>query len=310
MANENLQDVTEDDVVFEEEIYQEWVNTDPAPAYPLLAQLAAEGFGALLLSFFGFGLALFPTFIGANDPFLTVLGYAIAIVAGMAAVARVSGGHFNPAITLGAAISGRLRWALVLPFVGAQIIGALLGGALIFLLITSIPDVADSVRLFFNTFAAGWGPGVSVASSSLLTAALIEVILVSVVVGVFLAVTAKRGQKPSAPFIIGALLASAYIFALPFTGSRLNPALATVAALFADGPALSQLWLFWVAALFGGALAGLVYTAFSSETLTHEETFALSDEDEFGTYTEGYDDETSADYEAEFDDENDDDFTQ
>lgn len=279
MANENHLETAEDDVLFEEEIYQEWVSTDLELQYPLLTRISAEGFGALLLTFLGFGLSLFPSIVGLNDAFLWVLGYGIAAIAAFAAVARVSGGHFNPAITLGAAAAGRLKWSLVLPYIGAQILGALVGGGLIFLLINSIPSVAGDVRSIYQNFIAGWGDTVSYVGANALTAALIEVILAAILVGVFLGVTAKRVKTSAAPFIIGGLLATLFIFAMPFTGSRINPALATAAAAFADGSALTQVWLFWVAALFGGLLAGLVYTAFSSETLTATEPFILDDGD-------------------------------
>ena len=302
MANENQLDATEEDVIFEEEIYQEWVTSDPEPQYPLLAKISAEAFGALLLTFFGFGLSLFPSIVGLNDAFLWVLGYGVAAIAAFAAVARVSGGHFNPAITLGAAAAGRLKWSLVLPYIGAQVLGALVGGGLIFLLIDSTPSTAGEVRSFYQNFVAGWGDSVSYVGANALTAALVEVILAALVVGVFLGVTAKRAKNSAAPFIIGGVLATVFIFAMPFTGSRVNPALATVGAAFSDGSGLSQLWLFWVAALFGGLLAGLVYTAFSSETLETSQQFSLDDaaldEDFIATYAEDdgeYDDEDEDD---------------
>lgn len=236
----------------------------------LAARLGAELFGTFVVLLAGLGTALFASFSGAQ-----ALGVALAFgfgaIAAYLAVGHVSGGHFNPAITLGSAIAGRTPPWQVLPYWAAQLVGGALASAILFVTVSSFPALAGAERQFFRSVANGYDAHSPLALStnsaegfSLLAALMIEAVLAAVLVGVFLAVTDRRGEHRQAGVAIGLTLALATLVATPITNAALNPARATAAAIFAEDWAWGQLWVFWVAPLVGAALAALFYRAFAS----------------------------------------------
>ncbi|MBO3101579.1 aquaporin [Cellulomonas fengjieae] len=243
----------------------------------LVARLGAEVFGTFGLVVVGLGIALYNG-ISQIGSLGVGLGFGLAYAAALVAVGHVSGGHFNPAVTLGAAIGGRTPWKDVVPYWLAQLVGAVLAAAVLFITIPStLPGLLAqggeaSGRTFFSSVANGFADHspLSTASQgqvefSLVVGLLVEIVLTAVFVGVILGATDRRSRNAQAPIAIGLALAVLTLVALPVTNASLNPARSTAAALFSESWALGQLWLFWVAPLVGAALAGLVYRAFAAE---------------------------------------------
>lgn len=247
--------------------------TDVAPEYSLVARLGAEVFGTFTLVLLGVGLALFAAVNGvAGNGVIVPLGFGIAVLGAASAVGHISGGHFNPAVSLGGAIAGRISWADLVPYWLAQIVGGAAASAILFFLIpSSLPSLIGqnpdaTARTFFSGTSNGFGehsPLATISSGqvefSLVQALLVEIVATAVFVGVILGVTDKRSRISYAPAAIGLTLGVLIALAAPITNGSLNPARATATAIFSEGWALQQLWLFWVAPLLGAAIAGLVY---------------------------------------------------
>ena len=242
----------------------------------LLARLGAEAVGSFMIVLIGLGIALYTPLTGAAA-LGTSLGFGLALIGGTIAFGHISGGHFNPAVTIGAAIAGRSPWSEVLPYWLAQVIGAALAAGALFLTIPSalptlVSQGADATtRSFFGATANGFGahsPLATLSSGSasfdLVPALLIEILGTALLVGVVLGATNRRAKFSLAPFAFGLTYAVLILVASPITNGGLNPARSTAAALFSDTSALSQLWLFWVAPLVGAALAALAYRAFAA----------------------------------------------
>ncbi|WP_435738859.1 aquaporin [Cellulosimicrobium sp. PMB13] len=248
----------------------------------LFARLGAEVFGTFFLVLAIVGVAMWARFFNGNLVLSVAFAGGVALLAAIAAVGHVSGGHFNPAVTLGAAIGGRTAWRDVLPYWLAQVVGAVLAGLV---LLATIPrsslevlqqntliDEATTAALF-RTTANGFDAHSPLASTfaaagvevtvGLAAALLVEVVATAVLVGVILGVTDNRTRSTIAPIAIGLALAALLLIAAPFTNASLNPARSTVSAVFGGDWALSQLWLFWAAPLLGAAIAGLFYRAFA-----------------------------------------------
>lgn len=276
-------------VVDEEEV--EVVLVPAAAEAGLAARLGAEAFGTFVLVFVGVAIALY-SWASGIDTLAVALGFGVAVIAGAAAVGHISGGHFNPAVTLGAAIAGRLRWADVLPYWLAQLVGGIAAAATLFATASSEiakfaaiiaavqPDATQGSREFFASVSNGFAEHAPLAqfaerivtqssgavesiSVPLVVALLVEIVATAIFVGVILAVTDSRVKVRFAPVVIGLTLTVLILATAPFTNASINPARSTATAIFgADWP-LSQLWLFWVAPLVGAAIAALVYTVFA-----------------------------------------------
>jgi aquaporin Z len=258
----------------------------------LLARLAAEAFGTMFLVIAGLGTALYANVTGlGGGPLAVALGFGFAALAAAVAVGYVSGGHFNPAVTLGAAIAGRTSWKDVLPYWVAQVLGGIAAAGVLFVTLASFPTLADGAKGFFSTVANGYGAhspiGAQVESGegfTLLGALLIELVVTALFVGVILGATDHRSTHSAAPLAIGVAFAVGLLVTIPVTNGSLNPARSTAAAVFAEGWAFGQLWLFWVAPLVGAALAGLLYRAFGAEPvqddlLGEDEVVVLTDDE-------------------------------
>jgi len=266
------------------------VALDEVVLAPLAAQmgprLAAEAVGTFILVLVGVGTALYAMLSGATA-LGSAFGFGLALVGVTIAFAHVSGGHFNPAVTLGSAIAGRTPWRDVVPYWLAQVIGGALGAGVLFLTVPkTLPavinsGVATTVRTFFSDTANGYGTHSPLArltktvtpapiSFDLLPVLLIEIVATAVFVGVFLAVMHKRRLRTIAPFAIGLTYAVLVLLASPISNGAINPARATATAFFSDGWAFRQLWAFWLAPVLGAALAGLAYRAFATDPLDED----------------------------------------
>ena len=224
---------------------------------PIINRLYAEFLGTAWLVLGGCGSAV----LAAAYPQLGIgfagvaLAFGLTVVTMAYAVAPVSGAHFNPAITVGLAVGGRFPWSEVVQYVVAQVLGGIAGAAILYVIATGRPEAA------IGSFATNGFGAQSPGGYGLLAAAVIEVVMTFGFVTVILGVTDKRAAAfaPAAPLAIGLTLTLIHLISIPVTNTSVNPARSTAPALFAGGPALAQLWLFWVAPLVGGAIAGLAY---------------------------------------------------
>ncbi len=172
------------------------------------------------------------------------------------AFGRVSGAHFNPAVSVGAAMGGRLAWNSVPIYVAAQLVGAILGAGLLFGLMHGFEDFDAEGNMGQNGFGLE-----SAADYALWAALLLELVMTLIFVWVILAVTDERNEHPAlAPLAIGFTLTAIHFVAIPATGTSVNPARSIGPALFAGGDAIAQVWLFVLAPLLGGAIAGVTYS--------------------------------------------------
>ncbi|MEJ7794294.1 MAG: MIP family channel protein [Nocardioides sp.] len=227
---------------------------------PTRQKVAAEVIGTFVLVLFGCGSAVFATETLLTDGFVSTattvgLTFGLALMVMIYAVGRVSGAHFNPAVSVGAAMGGRLPWNQVPVYVASQLAGAILGATVLFGLLHGFEGFDAEGNMGQNAFGSE-----SPANYALWAALLLELVLTMVFVWVILAVTDERNEHPAlAPVAIGFTLVAIYFVAIPATGGSVNPARSIGPALFAGGDAIAQVWLFVVAPLLGGAVAGLTY---------------------------------------------------
>ncbi|WP_243056810.1 MIP/aquaporin family protein [Nocardioides sp. SR21] len=218
-------------------------------------KLTAEVIGTFVLVFFGCGSVVYPTYGGVGSDNTTIgLTFGIAVMVMVYAVGRISGAHFNPAVSVGAALSGRMTWKNVGPYVVAQLAGALLGALALFVLLQGFADFDAEGNMGQNAFG-DVGSGYEWWAAFLL-----ELVMTAVFVTVILSVTDERFEHPAlAPLAIGFTLAAIHFVMIPATGTSVNPARSIGPALFAGPDAIEQLWLFILAPTIGAALAGLAY---------------------------------------------------
>jgi aquaporin Z len=225
---------------------------DTSAPYSLTSRLIAEVFGTFVLVFGVIGTALFAS---QNVGFLGVaIAVGLAVLTAAYAVGHVSGGHFNPAVSLGAAAAGRMRWADVGPYVIAQVLGGLVATLLIwvFLTISDLPTAFGQVSNGFDNHSpAGFG---------LVSVLLAETVATLVFVWIILGVTAAGSTTAGfAPLAIGLSLTMMHLVMIPISNASLNPARSIATAVFGGPDALAQLWVFLVAPAVGGLIAGFTW---------------------------------------------------
>ena len=239
--------------------------TEAAPAAPqefgIVAKLAAEAFGTFLLVFGGLGVALFSNPQQAPLPAPLAIGLSIGV--GIAAVGHISGGHFNPAVTLGTAVAGRTPWKRVPLYVVAQLVGGAIGALILWVAVRTLPQLSN-VQTIFTQLSNGVDD-LSPNKFPMAAGLLVEVVATAAFLGIILAATSKRAAKGVAPWAIGVGLAILVQAISPITNASLNPARSTATAIFAEPSALGQLWIFWVAPLLGAAITGLLFRGFGSQ---------------------------------------------
>lgn len=215
----------------------------------------AEVVGTFILVFIGVGSVVAGGFGGALPIGQIGIGlsFGLAVTAAAYSLGPVSGAHLNPAVTIGVFLAGRMKAADVIPYVVAQVIGALLGALVIYFAATGKVQGYDIAASGLGQ--NGWDP---VAGFSMKSAFVIELVATFVFVTVILGVTNPRHATPLAGLVIGLTLAILHFAFIPVSGNSLNPARALGPALLVGGTAMSQVWLYIVAPLIGGALAGIV----------------------------------------------------
>jgi MIP family channel proteins len=216
-------------------------------------KFTAELLGTFVLVFFGCGSFL----MSQGNYVATGLTFGITVVVMAYAVGRISGGHFNPAVTLGAVLGGRLPWNQVGIYMAAQLLGGLVAGGALFGIMNAFPGYdVGVVGLAQNAY------GDQSASNFALWGALaLEILLTAVFLWVILAVTDERNEVNAlmGPLAIGLTLAMIHFGSMGATGTSVNPARSIGVGVFAGTDAIVQLWLFVVAPLVGAAIAGLTY---------------------------------------------------
>ncbi|HTL41206.1 MAG TPA: aquaporin [Pseudolysinimonas sp.] len=225
---------------------------DATTPYSLTSRLIAEVFGTFVLVFGVIGTALFA---GKSVGFLGIaIAVGLAVLTAAYAVGHISGGHFNPAVTLGAAAAGRMRWADVVPYVIAQILGGLVATLVLWLLLT-----ASGLPLGFDQVSNGFDAH-SPAGFGLVAVLIAEAVATAVFLWIILGVTAPGSTTAGfAPLAIGLALTMVHLVMIPVSGSSVNPARSIATAVFGGPDALAQLWVFLVAPAVGGLIAGFTW---------------------------------------------------
>ncbi|MGP6173901.1 aquaporin Z [Corynebacterium sp. A21] len=235
----------------------------------LASRLSAEALGTFWLVLGGCGSAVFAALF-LNDGgiqmgigFLGVaLAFGLTVLTGIYAFGHVSGGHFNPAVTIGLVVGRRFAWKDALPYIIAQVIGGLIAGAIIYLVASGKPGFEAAGNMAANGFGDN-SPG----GYSLMAAALIEVILTAIFLYVILGATDGRAPKGFAGISIGLTLTLIHLISIPVTNTSVNPARSTAVAFFNGNGAPEQLWLFWLAPIVGAVIAGATYRFIAAETI-------------------------------------------
>lgn len=225
----------------------------PSPeTQPLGRRLAAEFVGTFWLVLGGVGSAVLAAFPNGGIGLLGVaLAFGLTVLTMAYAVGHISGGHFNPAVTVGLWLAGRFTRRDVPAYVGIQVLGAI-AGALVLFLIARGQVGFDADRSFGTNGYAEHSP----SGYDLTSAFTVEVVLTAVFLLVILGVTGQSALTGVAPVPIGLALTLIHLVSIPVTNTSVNPARSTGPALIVGEYALGQLWLFWLAPLIGAALAG------------------------------------------------------
>ncbi|WP_395677452.1 aquaporin Z [Inquilinus sp.] len=217
----------------------------------MLKRVLAEALGTFWLVLGGCGTAVLA---GSHVGFGGVAAaFGLTVLTGAFALGRISGGHFNPAVTVGLWTAGKTSTSDVVPYVIAQVVGAIVAGGVIYVIASGMPGFDITKGFALNGYDAGSPGGYG------LTAALVtEVVLTAVFLVVIIGVVSNPATAPFAPIAIGLALTLIHLISIPVTNTSVNPARSTGVAVIAQGLALGQLWLFWVAPIVGGIIGGLV----------------------------------------------------
>ena len=243
----------------------------PTPAPPsdvrLGGRLGAEFLGTFGLVFGGCGSAVLAAkFLTADHVQLGIgfvgvaLAFGLSVLTAAFAFGHVSGGHFNPAVTIGLAVARRFAWGSVLPYIVTQIVAGTAAGGVLFVIATSAPGTtAAQVRA--GGFATNGYGAHSPAGYGLGAALLIEIVLSAGFLYVILGATDDRANKAFAPIAIGLALTLIHLISIPVTNTSVNPARSLGVAFYVGGAALAQVWLFILAPIIGAVIAGATYAA-------------------------------------------------
>ena len=227
----------------------------------LSKKLIAEFIGTFWLVFGGCGSAVLAAgypelgigFVGVSFAFgLTVLTMAYSI-------GHISGCHLNPAVSIGLWSAGKFETKELLPYIGVQVVGGIVGALVLYLIATG------KAGFEVGGFASNGYGALSPDGYGLTSALIIEFVLTFMFLFIILGSTSEKAPAGFAPIAIGLGLTLIHLISIPVTNTSVNPARSTAAALFADTAAMSQLWLFWVAPILGAIFAGVVWKWLSRE---------------------------------------------
>lgn len=221
----------------------------------MMRKLSAEFFGTFWLVFGGCGSAV----LAAGYPELGIgfagvsLAFGLTVLTMAYAVGGISGGHFNPAVSLGLALARRFGWKDLLPYWVAQVAGAIAAGFVLYAI------ASGKAGWSAGGFASNGFGDLSPGGYTMQAALLIEIVLTAGFLIIILGATAKAAPSGFAPVAIGLALTLIHLISIPVTNTSVNPARSTGVALFAETAALGQLWLFWIAPLVGAAIGALIW---------------------------------------------------
>lgn len=228
----------------------------------LFKRMSAELIGTFWLVLGGCGSAvLAANFNGAGIGLLGVaFAFGLTLVTMVFIFGQISGGHFNPAVSFGLLIGGRFNVIDFIPYVIAQVIGAVLAAAVLYFIASGHPgfDIANGLA---NNGFGEHSPGQYTMAACFVT----EVIMTFMFLLVILGATDKRAAKGFAALTIGLGLTLIHLISIPVTNTSVNPARSTGPALMTGGWALDQLWFFWLAPFVGALIAGIVYRLFADD---------------------------------------------
>ena len=227
----------------------------------LFHKLTAETIGTFWLVLGGCGSAIFSAKAHAADLYPLGIGYlgvslafGLTVLTGVYAFGAISGGHFNPAVTLGAAFARRVEWKVLPAYWIVQVIGGLLAGVVIYYIAFGRPGFIATGHLAANGYGEH-SPGYYSLGAVILT----EIVLTAMFLFVILGSTDARAPKGFAGLAIGLTLTGIHLVAIPISNTSVNPARSTGVAFFNGDGAPAQLWVFWLAPLIGAAIAGFAY---------------------------------------------------
>ena len=228
----------------------------------LIKKTSAEFFGTFWLVFGGCGSAIF----AAAYPELGIgftgvaLAFGLTVLTMAYAVGHISGAHFNPAVTMGLWAGGRMPAREIIPYIIAQVIGGIAAGAVLYLIFSGKSDFTTTGGFASNGYGEHSPDGYSMTS-----VLIAEIVLTAMFLVIIMGSTDKRAPQGFAPIAIGLGLTLIHLISIPISNTSVNPARSTGVALFANGWAVGQLWLFWVAPIIGGILGGILYNVFGKD---------------------------------------------
>ena len=239
--------------------------------YSLSQRLTAEFIGTLWLVLGGCGSAvLAAAFPSVGIGLLGVsLAFGLSVLTMVYAVGHVSGGHFNPAVTVGLCTARRIPGRDVVPYVAAQVAGAICGAAILYFIASGKVGFSTSTGFAANGYDA-YSPGGYALAASLGAAVVMTFFFLTVILGA----TNKHAPQALAGIAIGLSLTLIHLVTIPVTNTSVNPARSTSQAVFVGGWAIRQLWLFWLAPIIGAALAGVAYRFLGQERKAVEPALA------------------------------------
>lgn len=228
--------------------------TTPAP---ILSRLIAEVFGTFILVGAVIGSAVFAS---ANTGYVGIaLAAGLAVVISAYAFGSISGGHFNPAVTLGVAASGRMLWRDVLPYIAAQVVGAALASTVLYAIDAGAPKSFFDASIK-NGFASNGYGSHSPGGFDLASVIVVELVLTAIFIWVILSVTASGTTTPGfAPLAIGLTLTVIHLISIPVSGTSVNPARSIATAIYGADWSRAQLWVFIIVPVVGGLVAGFTW---------------------------------------------------
>jgi aquaporin Z len=231
----------------------------------MIKKLSAEFFGTFWLVFGGCGSAVLAAMFLTPEPGAVQLGigfvgvslaFGLTVMTMAYTVGHISGGHFNPAVSLGLAVAGRFSWAELVPYWIAQVVGAFVASGVLFVIASGAADFSGAGGFASNGFG-----DLSPGGYSMMAVLVAEVVLTAMFLIIILGSTSPKAPAGFAPIAIGLGLTLIHLISIPVSNTSVNPARSTGVAFYAETAAVPQLWLFWVAPLVGAAIGAVIYKA-------------------------------------------------
>lgn len=222
----------------------------------------AEFLGTFWLVFGGCGSAV----LAAAFPELGIgfagvaLAFGLTVLTAAYALGHISGGHFNPAVSVGLWVGGRFDAKDLIPYIVAQVVGATAAAFVLYLIVQGQAGFVGTGGFATNGFGE-----LSPGNYALTSVILIEVVLTAFFLIIIMGSTDKRAPAGFAPIAIGLALTLIHLISIPVTNTSVNPARSTGVAFFAETAALSQLWVFWIAPIVGAVIGALIYKGFAGK---------------------------------------------